>query len=268
MQVIYNFFRKNNRALLVVLDACRPDTLSTIRPRWKVVIVRSEGSATKEWLTKTFTVPLKDVVYISSNPFSYVVRNSRKMFKRVVDLYLFSWNNRLQTVKPNVVNLFVKENVIAGEMKIIAHYMQPHPPFLTKTWLNDFIQTREKVKTSKIVEEPLEACRNKAIASLGIYEWARRSFEARKEFKRAYVHNLAEVLKYVESLVKSIRSLNRHFQIAITSDHSELFGAYAPFQFKRRIWLWIPFVLGIHRFVGHTSGSWLKKLYEVPWVIL
>jgi len=266
--LIYDFFRKNDSALLVVLDACRPDTLSTLRPQWNVSVVRSEGSATREWLTKTFVVPLKDVVYISSNPFAYVVKNVREMFKRVVDLYMFCWDNRLHTVRPNAVNLFVKENMIAGERKMIAHYMQPHPPFLTNTWLNSYVQEPEEAKRRRSAKEPSEACPHKGLVALGVYKVARRSFQARKEFKRAYTKNLAEVLKYVESLTKDIRSTNKHFQIALTSDHSEIFGIYAPFKFKRKFWLWIPLVLGIHRYVGHSSKSWLRKLYEVPWAIL
>lgn len=250
-RLIYNIFKKNDKVLLMVLDACNWKILKAIRPDWDIKVVRSRGSNTSLWLERTFTNSLPDVVYISSNPFTYSLKHVRKRFKRVIDLYLTSWNEKLQTVRPGSVNLFVKEKIISGETKIIAHYMQPHAPFLVRTWLNTYSHDFRK-----------------ELRTLEIYELARKRFDAREEFRKAYIKNLEIVTKYAESLIKSVKTLDKSFQVVITSDHSEVLkGLYHPLRDKRKIWLWIGWILGIYRFIGHEYNSKFRRLYEVPWVV-
>jgi len=112
-RLIHNFFRENEKALLIVLDACNWKILKFLREDWNINVVLSRGSSTFDWLTRTFTVPLKDVVYISPNPYTYLLKKVRKNFKRVIDLPLLAWDEKLNTVHPQSVNLFVKENTIA-----------------------------------------------------------------------------------------------------------------------------------------------------------
>lgn len=252
-KLIYELFLETERALLLVLDACNWRILASLKPKWNVKVVRSRGSHTHEWLQRSFQRPLKEVLYISSNPHTYVLKDIRMKFKHIVDLYFLCWNDALQTVHPRAVNLFAKEKVIAGEKKLIAHYLQPHAPFIGDTWLNlhshDFRGDMKELK---------------------IYDLARRSSEARKEFARAYINNLILVTNYVELLAESVRAIDSGFNIVVSADHSEVVrGVYCPTRgFRKRIWLWIPWALGIHRFVGHESRSSIEQLYEVPWVRL
>ena len=252
-RLIHNFFRENEKALLIVLDACNWKILKFLREDWNINVVLSRGSSTFDWLTRTFTVPLEDVVYISSNPYTYLLKKVRKNFKRVIDLPLLAWDEKLNTVHPQSVNLFVKENIIANEKKIIAHYMQPHAPFLTKTWLNKYSHDFRK-----------------DMKQLKVYYLAAIAPAARKEFTRAYISNLNIVLRYVERLVHFVRTFERDMKVVVTSDHSEILrGVYNPFnKFRKKIWLWIPWILGMFKFVGHESNSRLRELYEVPWVSL
>lgn len=238
---------------MIVLDACNWRVLSSIRPHWNVKVVRSRGSCTTEWLEGSFTKPLKDVLYVSSNPYTYVLKDFRKKFKRVVDLCLTCWDEKLQTVRPRTVNLFVKEKLILNETKIIVHYMQPHVPFLTNTWLNVYSHDFRK-----------------DIRELKIYDLARKSRIARKEFKKAYRENLKIVTTYAEMLIDYVKDHDRDFKVVITSDHSEiLVGLYHPLKprFRKKMWLYIPWGLGIYRFVGHECKSLFKQLYEVPWTV-
>jgi len=250
--LIYRFFSENEKALLLILDACNWRVLSSLRPKWEIDVVTSRGSSTEDWLQRTFTKPLKDVVYISSNPFTYVLKDVRRNFKRVIDLPLLAWNERLNTVHPRTVNMFVKENFIAGEKKILAHYLQPHAPFLGDTWLNQYSHDVRK-----------------GIKEMKIYHMARRIPNARKEFVRAYIQNLSIVLRYTENLIKFVKNF-KDIKVIITSDHSEILrGRYNPFnKFRKKLWLWIPWILGMFRFVGHESNSKLWELYKVPWVVV
>lgn len=251
-RLIYNVFRRNEKVLVVVLDACNWRVLLSLRPHWDIRVVRSRGSCTAEWLERSFTEPLKDVIYISSNPYTHALKDMQKKFKRIVDLCLICWDKRLQTVRPRTMNFFVRENIISGKTKIIVHYMQPHAPFLTDSWLN--VYSNDYREEYLVGEE--------------IYKLAQRNFDARKEFKRAYIKNLQIVITYAESLIKYVKNLDMSFKAVITSDHSEILnGLYNPFMIRKKIWLWIPWVLGIYRFIGHEPKSRLKQLYEVPWIV-
>ena len=250
--LIYEFFHENEKALLIVLDACNWRVLSSLKPDWKINVVLSRGSSTTDWLKHTFTKPLKDVVYISANPYTFLLRNVRKNFKRVIDLPLIVWNEKLNTVHPSSVNAFVKENIVTGENKIIAHYIQPHAPFLTRTWLNKYT-----VNLKEWGKKPME-----------FYELARKFPSLRKkivpEIVRAYVSSLAVLLKYVEELIDFVKG---DMKVIVTADHSEILKpTYNPYNFRKKIWLWLPWLLGIYKFMGHEGNSKLRELYEVPWV--
>ena len=250
-KLIYKLFNENEKALLLVLDACNWKILRMLRSNLNIEVVRSRGSSTLQWLQCTFQKPLKDVIYISANPFTYLLRDFKRKFKRVINLPLVCWDNYYNTIHPRSVNMFVKERIRVGEKKLIAHYMQPHPPFIFETWLNnfshDFRNNRKELK---------------------VYELARKSFDIRREFVKAYMKNLDITMVYIESLIETIKTADPNFKIVITSDHSEiLHGAYHPLRVRRKFWLWIPWVLGIYRFVGHEQNSILmKELYEVPWI--
>ena len=57
-------------------------------------------------------------------------------------------------------------------------------------------------------------------------------------------------------------------EIALTADHSEILKpTYNPFKFREKIWLWVPWLLGLYKLVGHESNSKIRELYEVPWVL-
>lgn len=250
-KLIYNFFNENEKVLMLVLDACNWRVLSSLKNEWDLEVVRSRGSWTLEWLQRTFLTPLKDVIYISANPYTYLLKRFKSKFKKVINLPLLVWNFKFNTVHPRSVNFFVREQVKFGEKKIIAHYMQPHPPFIFKTWLNIFSHDFRNGKRE-----------------LKIYDLARKSFDVRKEFIKAYTKNLCKALKYVESIIKIVRNFDSNFKIVITSDHSEVLrGVYYPFKFRKKFWLWLPWVLGIYRFVGHETSSRLSELYEVPWIV-
>jgi len=252
-KLIYKFFAENENALLLVLDACNWRVLSSLKNDWNIKVVQSRGSSTRDWLQRTFTRPLKDVTYISSNPYTHLLKEVRKNFKRVIDLSLLGWDEKLNTVHPKTVNIFVKENIIAGEKKLIAHYMQPHAPFLADTWLNIYAHDFRK-----------------DMKELKIYHLARRSSKVRKEFIKAYIKTLAILLKYIDQLIKIVRDFKKEIKIVATSDHSEILrGVYNPYnKFRKKVWLWIPWVLGIYKFVGHEHNSKLRELYEVPWAVL
>lgn len=245
------------KSLLIVLDACRYDVfidnLGLLDGfRLRVFRTYSSGSCTRDWLLNTFTRPV-NVVYVTANPWVPLLFKSSGVFKAIADVSARFWDEELGTVRAEHVNLVALKYLVRGE-KLIVHYLQPHAPFITSTWLKDNTSSRE-------------------LAGSRIYKLAARSKAAREEFRRAYIENLRYVLKHVRRLVYSALKLG--YRVVITSDHSELLGVYAPLKMFRLFFRknllkflrnWLPYAIGYYRVVGHPCGWRGRELYEVPWV--
>ena len=257
-RLIYDFL-SGARRLLIVLDACRYDTLvdniGILQPfKAKISKVVSTGSCTRDWLLETFTEPLC-VVYVTANPWVSLIHGESRMFKKIVDVSSRFWDERLGTVRAEHVNMIALKYLARGE-NLIVHYLQPHAPFVVETWLKD--------NTSQ-----------SQVAGSKIYDLVARSEEARREFRRAYVENLKYVLKNARRLVET--ALRFRYRVVITSDHSELMGVYSPLKtfrllFRKNIVVflknWLPYVTGYFHVVGHPCGWTGRELYEVPWVVV
>ena len=255
-QLIYNFLR-GSRRLLIILDACRYDTLieniEILNPiKTKTSKVLSSGSCTKDWLLNTFNKPL-DVVYVTANPWVLLLLKNSNVFKAIDDVSTRFWDEKLGTVRAQHVNLVALKYLIKGE-NLVVHYLQPHPPFVAGTWLED--------RSSPPY-----------LAGSKIYELAARNKNARREFRRAYIENLRYVLRYVKRLVQA--ALRLDYKVVITADHSELLGTYAPLKtlklmFRKNLVKflknWLPYAVGYYHVVGHPCGWVGRELYEVPWV--
>ena len=255
-KMIYDFLAGSKR-LLIVLDACRFDALVENIDlldglKYTVSRVRSEGSCTSEWLLKTFTEPL-DAVYVSANPWVPKLLGGSGVFGEIVDVSARYWDDGVGTVRAEYVNVVATRYLFKGK-NVVVHYLQPHPPFVVDTWLRD-------------------GASPKHLTGSRIYELATRNGVARREFRRAYIENLRYVLRRAKSLVHV--ALRLGYLVAITSDHGELFGVYAPIatlklflrknlvEFLRN---WLPYAVGRYRLVGHPCGLHCRELIEVPWV--
>lgn len=128
--------------ILIVLDACRYDYLDSLYDKYvdgRMHEVRSPGSCTREWLKRVFLDrEWKDVVYVSANPFisSKGIKlvdgfEQPDLFYEIVDTWSEYWDNDLKTVPPKFVSKTARRVVMKNpEKKIIAHFIQPHQPYL------------------------------------------------------------------------------------------------------------------------------------------
>ena len=258
--LIYDFMEGEGERLLVILDACRLDFfvkhLDVLRKAGisDFLIAISSGSCTADWFENTFKKPLKDVVYISANPqLSVRPRRERlfRCFSRVSEVWRYAWDEELGTVRAGKVSEAVRIAFKRGAEKVIAHYMQPHPPFVPRSWLN--VPYERGLKSGKIV---------------GPYRRASKSPLARREFVRAYDRNVIYVMDEVAKLVRWLIRKRKRARVVITSDHGECFGRWAPLTyFRKKIWRWLPWLLGIYKEVGHPCGRRYPELIYVPWAM-
>jgi len=252
-RLIYDFFSREGLRVLLVLDACRLDyfmryvNLFGGIGYYTLFPVLSCGSCTKEWFTKTFTDPLRDVIYISANPHAF---RAWDRFAKVIKLWEHGWDKELETVRASYVSEAVRIAIKRGAQKLIAHYMQPHAPFVRGSWLN---KLRGGGKRPGFLA----------------YVAARRSPMARKEFVRAYDENVSYVMNEAARLVKWLINRAHVAEVAITSDHGECLGRWEPLLlFRKRIWRWAPWLLGIYRLVGHPCCRRYPELVIVPWMTI
>lgn len=189
---------------LVVLDACRHDL-------WEEVFGETEsritvGSNTREFIEKTFADrDNSDIVLVTANP-QYA---DHKLEKRIgesnpfhvkFDLYNTDWDEELGTVRPEkVTEKILTASKLYPDKKIVAHYLQPHYPFLDSETIADGTVRRSKQKTS-------------------IWNLAEKGKVSRSEVWKAYSRNL-EILR--EDLDKISGMEGRTI---ITSDHGNLVG--------------------------------------------
>lgn len=221
---------------LFVLDACRYDMFEANNHLDGTLSKRiSCGSTSVEFLRENFARgQYHDIVYVSANP--YTARLSEETFHDRIPVYE-QWDEDLQTVLPIVMNDAVqKAHETYPNKRIIAHYMQPHYPFIGE--IGQRIEHRGYAPDGEY----------EAMDSFSI--WTQLQFgmaaASRKEVRTAYHENLRVVLNAVENLLPDIDG-----KTVLTADHGNLIG--------ERIW---PIPLRIY---GHYGGWSRPELLEVPW---
>lgn len=226
---------------LIVLDACRIDAVRELSSEYDFInsidSIWSVGSNSQEWYIKTFTKEYKNILsntaLISSNPNAEAVLFNNDLSPRHPTPFLHTnWktvtNNDMGYIEltrnherplSNISGLapsssgaqhpsyVTDRTIIAGRKgfdRIVAHYFQPHRPFI-----HDMVR---KNRPMEYIED--------------------RPFEAIKEGKATkediwplYLDNLRLVLDSVERLLNNLDAE----KVVITSDHAELFGEMGQF---------------------------------------
>ncbi|WP_227352674.1 hypothetical protein [Haladaptatus salinisoli] len=222
---------------LVILDACRYDMFAT-RANFgdRVTSKLSPGSESWEFMEESFVGrELHDTVYVTSNPHAYKLPDDT--FHAVVNLLDDHWNEEFRTVMPETV---VERTLAAFEeypdKRIIAHFMQPHFPFIGE-------KGRELGHAG--IEMQLDADEHSGEP----HPWNALLYGEetnRSAIIEAYVENLDVTLPHVERLVEELPGKS-----VITADHGNLIGERT-----------YPIPM---RTYGHPGGLHKRELIEVPW---
>ena len=227
---------------LIVLTACRYDAFKLLNDLPGKLEKRiSLGSSTLEWLKKNFTDYYDDIVYVSANPrisdTEFAGFKGTDHFFKVINVWK-GWSRKLNTILPSEVTKTALKVVRRFPNKrIIIHYLQPHAPWIGKTTL-----AGEELGLS--FSDPIEWYRNASkIGRRGIWSRAEILGYTLKFLRKCYIDNLRIVLEEVKKLIDKLDG-----KIVVTSDHGELFGE--------------AFL------VEHPTGIYLRKLVEVPWLII
>lgn len=277
---------------LLILDACRYDFFEKVYkdylPDGKLEKRRSKGSNTPEWLKNNFTARY-DITYISSNafvnthgiPLNKLNRRCRypwkatEHFSKIIDVWHFGWDEILNTVRPEEVNLAYLSNKDKDDNRKIIHYLQPHIPYLS-LGPRVRVHARERILRKEILRSHGKAESGSRIEGvfhrltiliapivlrvIGIRNVWRLKEKLRMEpgnyfeatwrkggvgrIQYYYEDNLRKVLESVSRLMNELEG-----KTVITADHGESFGE-AGF------------------FFGHRSETYIPELVEVPWLVI
>lgn len=225
--------------VLVLLDACRPDLLfGCDLPDGKATTRYSAGGESWEFMQANFAGrELHDTVYITANPHAYNLPTGT--FYYIENLLEEAWDDDLGTVPPSAVTDAVREATARFPQKrLIAHYMQPHYPFIG--------QTGQEIDESAI--SPGEPGINRRG---GANPWTRLQNRdgtfSRETVLKAYKENHEIIAAELFDLVKIPQG-----KVVITADHANLIG--------ERGW---PLPV---RLYGHPEGFNHPALRCVPWI--
>lgn len=230
---------------LVILDACRYDLFTEVLEDYPLPGTLSARttmeSGTPGFLAANFGgETFHETVYVTANP--YVDTDlDRSQFHAVDSVWRDGWDADLETVRPETMAARTIDAAEAyPDKRIIAHFLQPHAPFIGETRLGE----RETL-----------AIRQVALGDFGARRRDRTPFErlgagelSREEVWRAYRDNLEVAFPAVEELLESLSG-----RTAVTADHGNALGEFAK-----------PFPI---RLYGHPLGILIPALTEVPWLV-
>lgn len=220
---------------LVILDACRYDLFAEANHiDGDLTSVVSRGSHTGEFLRRNFVddgATYGDIVYVSANP---QVRNHdvEHRFHETIPVWEREWDNDVNTVRPSDMTRVVIETAAAYPRKrVIAHYVQPHYPFIGPTGRQ--IEHRA-IEGDGII--PGESSTERSV-----WDRLRDGDVSRDVVWRAYRENLDIALEHVDNLVTELDG-----KTVVTSDHGNAFGRFGVY--------------------GHPGRRFVRSLVKVPWL--
>lgn len=220
--------------VLVILDACRYDVFAEQygSAGWLdgVEPMTSVGSASPEWMDKTFTEEYREemesTAYITGNPYSedHIPESNIGL---VDEVWRHVWDEELGTIPPEPLTNQAVKHYRKGEYdRVIVHYMQPHWPYVTDPIMYGF--DPEHITDEGSTNNP--------------FDRQNRGELSREEHIERYAANLEYIVDHVrEELLTAIDA----DKVALTADHATLFGDY-----------------GLYK---HPTNVPLPVLRRVPW---
>jgi len=242
---------------LIILDACRYDVfqeaVASEKTKGKLEYRISRGSDTESFMIYNFDHGVgKDVVYISANPHSEILKGR---VHKVVSVWQTDWDEEYQTVLPEALCRRAHQaSKDYPNNRLIVHFIQPHFPYIGYKHLNISKVDGNTILTSLANEGKNAEDRPSpksdtflTYSALKVYAAARLSTG---EHFKAYKENLRRAMTCVAKLVTELPG-----RTIITADHGEAFGEY--------IHPLIPI-----RAYGHFHNMRNEVLTKVPWLIV
>lgn len=213
---------------LIILDACRHDLFEEVVGECDFRY--SQGSNSAEFIKKNFSEgDWSDALYVTANPhfhesqFKHITgRDPGEVFHTVFHTYEDKWSKEKSTVMPSdVISDLKTAKKLFPDKKIIAHFMQPHFPFvnseISSTGFNPEYEDEE----------------------LGVWAKAQLGKLEREELWNAYADNLKFVWEEIEEEINDLDG-----KTIVTADHGNFVGENGfyghPYKVHAEVLLKVP----------------------------
>lgn len=251
---------------LIILDACRYDIFkqyNTLEGDLKPVI--SQGSHSLGFCNNNFKGrKAHDTIYVTTNPFGAVIGNN-VFFKTItsfegevtihpdepkIDTTVTEDGDELRrthirNVDPERLKQFViREYQNHPDKRIIAHFMQPHMPYIGSEAEELRNSLREEYGITFDTWNTNSDSATESISSLK--SAARKGYITDDDLRNVYIENLQTVIEHVDDLIAVLDG-----KTVVTADHGELLGEGNRAQKY-----------------GHEPNLFVKELREVPWLTI
>jgi len=199
--------------LLIILDTCRVDLLEEVSDEYEfledISTIDSVGSSSPEWMKNTFHTDhmnsIRQTHHITGNVHSQEYLEHLP-FAELDQAWRDGWDDERGTVDARTVTDRVVDICRRNKTsRVIAHYMQPHYPYMR----NPELDTKNPVDKKPILWDQL-----------------RRGDVEKSKVWDAYAENLRYVLDDVEILLENVDA----DRVVITADHGEAFGEWGVYE--------------------------------------
>ncbi len=234
--------------VLVLLDACRVDLMADVAREYdwlpspeavEAGAIDSVAGSSKEWMRRTFgTVDpevLAETAYVTGNPFSAVILGDDHPLGLLDEVWRYAWDTDLGSIRPEPITDRTIRAHREGEYDcVIAHYMQPHMPFLEHLDVHAHHRRNRWDEPDTFVDPEMRG--------LDVWHRVRRGELDRDVAWEAYADNLRIGLDAVATLRRNVDGT-----LAVSSDHGNALGELG-------IW-------------GHPDRP-VSSVRRVPWIEL
>lgn len=224
--------RSNDEYLLIILDACRYDLFKHLYHFYLDGELKPAYTSARDTFEYVSTMWNRshDVVYVSGavpiNSVQLQINASGELNKlydgyrpaehieEIVDVWQTGWDDTLGTVPPEAVTEATLER--DSEDRLVAHYFQPHAPYIGENRLLGHTGTEHRPNTGKPNDEL-------------VWRQVMQGKISDRELRAAYRSNLLRALRSVHRLVEE----TRHENVYVTADHGEALGEYDTYAHPR-----------------------------------
>jgi hypothetical protein len=237
--------------LCIVLDACRWDLMEAVEDEYEwfetTDTIWSVGATSPEWIERTFNwsdpAEHDGVAYVTWNGWSSKSDCDLSNLAFVDEVWGYAWDDDRGMMPPSTMS----DRTIAAMRReevdhVIAHYMQPHVPFVESDLTRDVTLDHHLYDGQEVTK---------------VWDRLKHEPSLRNEIWKEYKNNLRFVLDDIEAKILTNVDAER---AVITSDHGNGMGEFGQYGHSRRQHTKYHHLVPWYTFSCEDTGTYESKI--------